>query len=310
MPFRFDDKLVVAVSSRALFDLSDEHAVFERSNEKAYREYQRQHEEVPLNRGVAFAFVQRLLGLNKIADDPDQRLVEVVLLSRNDADTGLRIFNSIAHHELDITRAVFTRGGSKDDYLAQLHAELFLSADPDDVRRAIDAQQPAGLVIEGTQQEQSEDAQLRIAFDMDGVLADDAPEQVYQTKGKSAYHRSEAANATKPLNPGPLKGLLERISHIQQIEMASMHADGEYTPRLRTAIVTARNAPAHERVITTLREWGVHVDEAMFLGGADKTPFLSAFQPHIFFEDQMPNAASASQIVPSVHIPYGQLNQG
>lgn len=308
MPYRFDDKLVVAVSSRALFDLSEEHAVFENSNEKAYREHQRKHERVPLERGVAFPFVQRLLGLNKIGGDPDRRLVEVVLLSRNDADTGLRIFNSIDHYGLDITRAVFTRGGSKDEYLRALEAELFLSADPDDVTRALHANQPAGLVIEGTQPDEDEDHQLRIAFDMDGVLASDESEQVYQAQGKTAYHRSEAANAGTPLTPGPLKGLLQRISDIQQIEMQSMHFDSDYTPRLRTALVTARNAPAHERVVTTLREWGVNVDEAMFLGGAAKPPFLSAFKPHIFFEDQMPNVESASESVPSVHIPYGQLN--
>jgi 5'-nucleotidase len=232
-----------------------------------------------------------------------------VLLSRNDPDTGLRVFRSIEKYPLEISRAAFLNGRSPYRYLPAYGASLFLSANQTDVQEAIMKGDPAGVVLDSAYVDDPEDVGLRVAFDFDGVLADDESERVYrQTGSLEEYHASERDKATVALNPGPLKGLLDKIACIQEHERRRAEADPEYQPLIRTAIITARNAPAHERLITTPREWGIVVDETFFLGGMDKTRILAVFRPHIFFDDQMVHLDTASGIVPSVHVPFGIAN--
>lgn len=291
-------ELVVAISSRALFDLDDSHRVYEEEGIAAYCDYQIDHEEDVLSPGVAFNLVKKLLLLNQRFEG--RVGVKVVLMSRNSADTGLRIFNSIAHHGLDITRAAFTSGESPFEYAAALGAHLFLSTDADDVGRALDAGMAAATILPkigsdsaaGTQTEQ-----LRIAFDGDAVLFSDEAERIYQKNGLSAFEESEKASANLPLQAGPFKRFLE-VLHRMQVLMT------DESP-IRTALITARGAPAHERVIRTLREWGIRIDEALFLGGLDKGSFLKAFDADIFFDDQTKHCDSASKHVPTGHVPNG-----
>ncbi len=296
MPASFEGKLVVAISSRALFDLEESHRVFVEQGVDAYSRYQIAREGEPLAPGPAFALVKKLLALNQ----PRPR-VEVVLVSRNSADTGLRAFNSVRHYKLDITRAAFAGGASPFRYLAPFGAQLFLSADPEDVRQALAAGYAAATLLSG-RVTLREDEELRIAFDGDAVLFSDDAERVYQQHGLEIFDASEAAAADRPLLGGPFRAFLAALHQIQR----------DYPPRrcpIRTALVTARGAPAHERVIRTLRAWDIRIDEALFLGGLPKSEFLKAFRADIFFDDQLAHCESARAHVPTGHVPHGVANE-
>lgn len=306
MPFLVDDKLVIAVASSALFDLSESDAVFREKGEAAYRAYQRDNETRILSPGVAFPFIRRLLSLNEPVGVPP--IVEVILLSRNDPDTGLRVMNSIESHALPITRAAFVSGRNPFRYVSTFNASLFLSANEANVKEAVMSGLPAGRVLASNHFDDPNDHELRIAFDFDGVLADDTAERVYQLEGIETFQNTELKKALEPHTPGPLKKLLEEIGKIQQVELQRAEKDSKYTPRLRTAIVTSRNAPAHKRVVTTLRAWGIRVDETFFLGGMNKSGVLAQFKPHLFFDDQVTHAEAGSGVVPSVHVPFGITN--
>ena len=275
MAVTFPDKLVVAISSRALFDLDESHHVFEEEGVDAYCRYQIEHEEDVLAPGIAFPLVKKLLALN---DETGRARVEVILLSRNSADTGLRVFNSIRHHGLNITRAAFTRGESTYRYVSAFGAHLFLSASQDDVRKALEAGCAAATILPSNVG-QNVSPQLRIAFDGDAVLFSDESEQIFKRDGLGAFEQNERAAARRPLSVGPFKNFLSAL-HLIQSEYPS-----EDSP-IRTALITARGAPAHERVIRTLRAWNIRIDEALFLAGLDKGEFLKAFGADIFFEDQ------------------------
>jgi len=306
MPYPIQEKLVIAVASSALFDLRDSDAVFREKGTEAYRAHQRAHENEVLRPGVAFPFIKRLLGLNG-PDEADQP-VEVILLSRNDPDTGLRVFNSIRAHGLNITRGAFLSGQAPYRYIHAFNASLFLSADPRDVEEAILHGYPAGRVLDSDYIDDQSDRELRMAFDFDCVLVDDEAERVYRVRGLDGFHAAEQQLAARAHTPGPLKGLLHEIAKLQRRERERAERHPDYRPVLRTAIVTSRNAPADERLVTTLRAWGIRVDETFFLGGMDKRRILEVFRPHIFFDDQMTHAGPAAGSVPSVHVPFGVMN--
>jgi len=307
MPFPIEDKLVVAVSSSALFDLTESDRIYREQGLEEYRTYQRANERSPLAPGVAFPFIKRLLSLN--GDDEDDRPVEVILLSRNDPDTGLRAFRSMSAHGLDVSRGAFLSGRPPWRYLEAFNASLFLSADRDDIREAVRRGCPAGLVLESEFTDDEDDDELRVAFDFDGVLVDDAAEQVFRAEGLIGFQNSEVRRAGTAHRPGPLNRLFREIAALQQWEAERRQRDAAYRPKVRTAIITSRGAPAHERVVTTLRTWGIRVDETLFLGGMEKRPVLEVFRPHLFFDDQMAHAGPASGAVPAVHVPFGRLNE-
>jgi 5'-nucleotidase len=291
-------KLVVAISSRALFDLDDSHRIFEEEGREAYCRHQVEHEEEILPPGVAFPLAQKLLAINAALPQP---LVEVILLSRNSADTGLRIFNSIEHYRLDICRAVFTGGESPFAYIAPFGAHLFLSANAGDVVAALDAGHAAATIYSNSASTNASE-QLRIAFDGDAVLFSDESEQIFKAQGLAAFTENEKAAAKTPLSGGPFKDFLAALHHLQtQFDVGA-------SP-IRTALVTARGAPAHERVVRTLRAWNIRIDEALFLGGMDKGQFLRAFGADIFFDDQQGHCESASRHVATGHVPHGVANR-
>ncbi len=292
------NKLVIAISSRALFDLSDSHDVYESEGLKAYAEYQIEHENEPLAKGDAFPLVEKLLKINTLLSDSPR--VEVILLSRNSADTGLRIFNSIQHYGLNITRAAFCGGESPYRYVSSFGCHLFLSTHPEDVRQALDSGFAAATILPGKAQ-QKEGAQLRIAFDGDAVLFSDEAEQIYQRDGLEAFTENERASANLPLKGGPFKTFLSALHSIQ-----AEFSEGDCP--IRTALITARSAPAHERVIRTLRAWNVRLDESIFLGGLNKGEFLRAFQADVFFDDQEGHCESALEHVATGHVPNGVKN--
>lgn len=292
--------LVVAITARALFDLEDGHSLFESEGLAAYQHYQRSNEHIPLQPGIAFPLVRKLLELNKLlpASVPP---VEVILLSRNSADTGLRIFNAIEHYQLGIARAVFTSGADTHTYIKPFGAQLFLSANPDSVRSALEHGVAAATILPSARPVVDHHPQLRIAFDGDAVIFGDESERVSQEAGLQAFHDHETARAAEPLSGGPFRGFLAALYALQQ----ALPADD---PPIRIALVTARSAPAHKRVILTLREWGIRLDEALFLGGRSKGPFLEAFGADIFFDDSMHNIESARQHVAAGHVPHGVSN--
>jgi 5'-nucleotidase len=290
-------KLVVAISSRALFDLDESHQVFEAKGEEEYSRYQISQESVPLLPGVAFSMVRKLLALNT---DPSHPRVEVVLISRNSADTGLRVFNSIRHHELDISRAAFTRGEPPYRYIASFGAHLFLSANPEDVRGALNAGIAAATILPSGSEEFGS-GQLRIAFDGDAVIFSDEAERIYVEGGLDAFNQNETESSEKPLPGGPFKPFLAALHDIQSDFPVK-------SSPIRTALITARGAPAHERVIKTLRSWGIRIDEALFLGGKEKGAFLKSFGADIFFDDQIRHCDSAAEYVATGHVPYGVKN--
>ena len=293
MPVTFDGKLVVAISSRALFDFEEENRVFERDGEKAYVTLQLGRLDVPAKQGVAFPLVKKLLAFNT----PDAHRVEVVILSKNDPVSGLRVFRSAQREGLRVERGVFTRGRQPYRYLDALRANLFLSANEQDVMSALDAKIPAARVVpESAQAASRHQDEVRIAFDGDAVLFSDEAERVYQQNGLEAFTRHETARVDIPLPPGPFKPLLEALHRLQTAGT---------TMKLRTALVTARSAPAHERAMKTLMHWKVAVDEAMFLGGLDKGEFLKAFEPDFYFDDQRSHVESAGKHVATGHVPFG-----
>jgi 5'-nucleotidase len=294
-----EKKLVVAISSRALFNLDISHTIFETQGREAFCRYQIEHEEEILEPGYGFALVKKLLALND--SSPEDPLVEIILLSQNSADTGLRIFNSIAHYQLKIIRAAFTSGVSPYGYIPAFGAHLFLSANADDVAKALSVGYAAATILCGpSMTERSE--QLRIAFDGDSVLFSDESERIYQQRGLEVFVENERHEAKKPLPGGPFKDFLSALHHIQT------QFDPEMSP-IRTALVTARAAPAHERVVRTLRAWDIRIDEALFLGGMPKGDFLKAFRADIFFDDQKGHCESAAQHVAAAHVPHGIVNQ-
>ena len=294
--------LTIAITSRALFDLEESHALFEQEGIERYSQFQRDHEDDVLEPGIAFPLVRKLLALNEHAP-PEAPRVEVILLSRNSADTGLRIFNSIQHHGLAISRATFTSGQPTWPYIRPFGAQLFLSANPDSVRRALANGMAAATILpERPRPGRASNEQIRIAFDGDAVIFDDEGERVSRQGGIAAFHRHEIERAREPLPGGPFRPFLAALHELQVAFPA-----GEAAP-IRTALVTARSAPAHERVIRTLREWGVRLDEALFLGGRAKGPFLEAFGADIFFDDSAHNIDSARQHVLAGHVPHGVSN--
>ncbi|OYQ41695.1 5'-nucleotidase [Rhodoferax sp. TH121] len=297
MALSLDGKLVVAISSRALFDFEEENQVFEQNDDRAYMELQRQRLNVPAKPGVAFSLVQKLLAFN---DTPSQR-VEVVILSRNDPVSGMRVFRSAQHYGLSIQRGNFTRGEAPWRYLKPLHANLFLSTHLSDVRAALAAGVPAAQVYpHSAHASNAHPNEVRIAFDGDAVLFSDEAEQVYQSGGLSAFQQHEQDKVAQPLPDGPFKPLLEALHKLQQAQIDHI--------RIRTALVTARSAPAHERAILTLMNWNIDVDEAMFLGGLDKGEFLREFEPDFFFDDQTGHIESAARHVPAGHVASGVRN--
>lgn len=309
MPYELENRLVIGVASSAVFDLTDSDAVFKSQGEEEYRKFQETNLDNPLPKGIAFPFIKRLLSLNDLSTNPTDPLVEVILLSRNDPDTGLRVMKTIEHYGLGMTRAIFMQGKSPYEYIPALNIALFLSGNKQDVDAAIRAGHPAGQVLDSNFNDDESDKTLRIAFDFDGVLAGDESESVMQTSGLTEFHAHELKNVTQPHNPGPLKEFLVRISKIQSNEEKHKTAKPGYENRVRVSIVTARNAPSHERALNTLKDWGVMVNDAFFLGGIDKGKVLGVLKPHIFFDDQSGHLKSASKVVPSVHIPFGVINQ-
>ena len=299
MGVSLEHKLVIAISSRALFDLSASHRVYEEEGLAAYSAYQVAREEEPLEPGEAFPLVEKMLRI-------DQRLggergVEVVLLSRNSADTGLRVFNSIQHYGLAISRAAFCGGESPWRYIRAFGCQLFLSSEAEDVRNALDSGVAAATLVSGKGAQRGSD-QLRFAFDGDAVLFSDEAERVFKSAGLEAFAASEQAAAKTPLSGGPFKSFLAALHQIQQAFSA------EEGP-IRTALVTARSAPAHERVIRTLRAWNIRIDESIFLGGLDKTEFLRAYQADVFFDDQPAHCESARGHIATGHVPHGVANE-
>lgn len=307
MPYELGNRLVVGIASSALFDLAESDKVFRDQGEEAYRDYQEQHLDETLAPGVAFPFIKRLLSLNDLgaADDP---LVEVIVLSRNDPDTGLRVMRSVQAHNLPITRAIFQQGRAPYRYMPVLNMSLFLSANERDVREAVAAGLPAGRVLGPAPQPDEHDNDLRIAFDFDGVLATDASERVYQHGGIEEFRNHELALAGIPHDAGPLKDFLAGVNRIQRREEQQRRTDPGYRLRVHVSIVTARNSPAHERAVRSLKQWGVRVNDAFFLGGIDKGKIMEVLKPHIFFDDQQIHLDSTARTTPSVHIPIGQIN--
>ncbi|MFF0510646.1 5'-nucleotidase [Streptomyces sp. NPDC004250] len=307
MAYELEKRLVIGVASSGLFDLAEADAVFREQGEEAYRAYQEAHLDDTLGTGVAFPFIRRLLSLNDLS--PDDPLVEVIVLSRNDPDTGLRVMRSIQAHGLPITRAIFMQGRSPYHFMPALNMSLFLSANETDVREAVALGLPAGRVLGPAAADKSDDQDLRIAFDFDGVLADDASEQVYQADGIEGFRSHETMNAATPHAPGPLRDFLANVNRLQQREEEQRAKDPDYKLRVHVSLVTARNAPAHERAVRSLKGWGVTVNDAFFLGGIDKSTIMGVLKPHIFFDDQVSHLAGTSRSSPSVHVPFGKMNE-
>lgn len=301
MAQNFDNKLVVAISSRALFNLDDSHKIYEEQGLEAYQRYQIEREDQVLEPGEAFHIVKKLLAINDMMGS-EQR-VEVILLSRNTADTGLRVFNSIEHYGLGITRAAFSGGSSPYRYVSAFGCDLFLSTNPEDVVAALDDGIAAATLMPSGKHEQTDTKpQLRFAFDGDAVLFSDEAEQIFQQDGLEAFAKAEREAAREPLSGGPFKHFLAALHRIQS----------EFPPGqgpIRTALVTARSAPAHERVIRTLRAWDIRIDESLFLGGLDKSAFLRSYGADVFFDDQQGHCTSASDHVATGHVPHGVVNR-
>jgi 5'-nucleotidase len=309
MPFEIENKLVIGVASSALFDLSESHQVYLDSGADEYRAYQERHLDTLLGKGVAFPFIRRFLNINKFF--PNAPPVEVVLFSRNSPETGMRVMRSIAHYGLDISRAAFMTGKSPYSYLPAFNTALFLSANEEDVKSAIAANYPAGLVLPSKISDDDADAELRIAFDFDGVIADDESETIFKRNNDiDEFHAHETAHVATPHQPGPLAGMFQKLAHMQRMEEEQQQRDPSYRKILRIAIITARNAPSHERVVTTLKSWGVSANETFFLGGMSKARVLEVFKPHMFFDDQITHLkATPGGTIPMVHVPFGIANR-
>ena len=296
MSYDLTSPLVIGISSRALFDLEEENAVFEQHGLKAYADLQRKHEKDVLRPGPAFQLVKAFLNLNKF--NADHRTVEVIIMSRNSPETSLRIFHSIEHYGLDISRAALLSGAEVAPYLKAFKTDLFLSAYAPDVKQAVDHDIAAGHIVTGSCPANEKIDQIRIAFDGDAVLFAAESERIYKTRGLEAFMEHETSHADDPLPRGPFANFLMTLSNLQ-----SQFKTREESP-IRTALVTSRSIPAHKRAIKTLQDWNVRVDEAFFLGGVSKKEILSAFGAHIFFDDQEIHTAPASEVVPSALVPY------
>ena len=295
------NKMVIGISARALFDLTKEHEIYERQGVEAYCRYQIEHEQEALAPGPGFGLIRSLLALNGRSGE---ELVEVIIMSHNSPDTSLRVFNTIRHYGLPIIRAVLVSGASLAPYLEAFHTDLYLSACEEDVQCAIDSNIAAGIICTeqggGFQTDWTgEPDQIRIAFDGDAVLFTDESERIFRARGLHAFEENEERNARNPLAEGPFANFLKKLSGLQRL----LETAGEACP-IRTALVTSRSAPAHERVIRTLRSWSVRVDEAFFLGGLEKKAVLAAFGAQIFFDDQSVHTLSAAQAVPAARVPY------
>lgn len=300
------NRMVIGVSARALFDLTKEHEIYEKEGVGAYCDYQIAHEQEPLAPGPGFGLIRSLLGLNTLGKGD---LVEVIIMSHNSPDTSLRVFNTIRHYGLPITRAVLVSGASLAPYLEAFQTDLYLSACEEDVQGAIDSGIAAGIIC--TERGGSFDTAvvgqpgpIRIAFDGDAVLFTDESERIFKAKGLHAFEENEERNAQNPLEAGPFAKFLCKLSDLQKL----LAGDGGECP-IRTALVTSRSAPAHERVIRTLRSWNVRVDEAFFLGGLEKKSVLAAFGAQIFFDDQSVHTQSAAEAVPAARVPYRKKNR-
>lgn len=308
MTYPIERKLVISVASSALFDLSESHDIYVAKGVEEYRLHQEKNIDIPFPKGVAFPFIRRFLNINKAF--PKQSPVEVVLLSRNSPETGLRVFRSIRYYKLDITRAGFMTGRSPHEYIPAFNASLFLSANEDDVQKAIDANYPAGVVLPSKVYDDELDGELRVAFDFDGVIADDEAESVYKRNNNiGEFQAHETEKKSIPHQPGPLADLFRKLSFMQKLEEKRRKEEPDYQKILRIAIVTARGAPTHERVVTTLKEWGVSSDESFFLGGMQKSRILTILKPHMFFDDQRSHLESPAGNIPMVHVPFGIANK-
>ncbi len=302
--------LVIGIASSALFDLTESDRVFREQGEDSYREFQEAHYDIRLEPGVAYPFIRRILGLNDLSD-ADSPLVEVVILSRNDPETGARVMRSVELCSLPITRAVFMQGRSPYRFMQAFGMKLFLSANRKDVEEATLEGYPAGTVLGSYSALDADDPtnlDLRISFDFDAVLADDSSERLYSEEGMEAYRANEVKLENIPLPPGPMKDLLEAVNRIQDLEDERTSTDATYRRRLFVSLVTARNAPAHTRAIRTLKSWGLRVNDGFFLGGWEKGAILEILKPHIFFDDQLTHLEGTKDLVPSVHVPFGVKN--
>ncbi|MBL1278293.1 MAG: 5'-nucleotidase [Ectothiorhodospiraceae bacterium] len=307
MAYPIHRKLVIAVSSSALFNLSESDKVFREKGEDGYREYQKINIDNTLEKGVAFPFIKRFLYLNEVFSDKEP--VEVVLLSKNDPETGLRVFRSIKTYGLNISRAAFMTGRSPYEFIPAFNVSLFLSANTQDVVNAINAGFPAGMVMPSEITDDDKDKELRVAFDFDGVIADDESEKIFKGTNLDGFVSHEEENVDVPHNSGPLGVLFTKLAFMQELERKKKLADKSYERIIRISIVTARAAPTHERVVTTLKKWGVSADDTFFLGGMEKHRILEILKPHIFFDDQISHLKSSAGNVPMVHVPFGIANK-
>jgi 5'-nucleotidase len=307
MAYPIERKLVVGVTSTALFDFSKEHQIFLEKGVDAFRAYQAEHHSDVPSPGAAFPFIKRLLHLNKLF--PEESPVEVVMLSRNDPEAGRRMMTAMPHYELNISRAFFLSGATPYPYMNAVNACLYLSTNKDEVKDAIEKGYPAGHVLPCPAKDHTEDNQLRIAFDFDGVLVDDEAESQYADGGLPLFHHYEVENKDRPLKTGPLMPLMQRISSIQRMERESRTRINTPDKAVRISIVTARNAPAHERLLNTMKNLGVEADELFLAGGIEKKNILDILKPQIFFDDQLGHLTPASENTPCVHIPFGIRNR-
>lgn len=307
MAYPIKEKLVVGITSTALFDFSKEHEIFVSEGLEAFRAYQVEHRKEIPQPGSAFPFIKRLLHLNKIF--PEQSPVEVVLLSRNDPEAGLRMMDAMPHYELDITRASFLSGRAPYPFMKAVNACLYLSTNQEEVREAVEQGHPAGFVLPCAASHDDGDTQLRVAFDFDGVLVDDEAETQYADGGLPLFHHYEVQNKDRPLKDGPLMPLMKRLSAIQQLQVEHSNRVNSPDKAIRISIVTARNAPAHERLINTMKHLGLETDELFLTGGIEKKGFLEEIKPQIFFDDQIGHLEPAAENTPCAHIPFGVRNQ-
>jgi 5'-nucleotidase len=304
MPYPIESKFVVAVSSTALFDFAKEHEIYVAEGLEAFRKYQKNNRGKTPDPGAAFPFIKRLLNLNKLFSE--ERPIEVVLLSKNHPDAALRMMDALPKHDLEISRAFFLAGEKPYPYMKSVGAVLYMSTDKAEVKEAVNLGYPAGHVLPCTAKDDDADAQLRIAFDFDGVIVDDEAESVYADGGLPLFHHYEEENRRKPLNSGPLMPMLKGISNLQRLEASSPNRTNRKA--IRVAIVTARNAPAHERLITTLNNYDIETDELFLTGGIDKKNILDVLKPQLFIDDQLGHLEPAAKDTPCVHIPFGIRN--
>ena len=306
MAYPIEDKLVVAVTSTALFDLAEEHKIYLEKGVDGFRKYQKDNRHIIPSPGSAFPFIKGILGLNEVYEE---KPIEVVILSRNHPDAGLRVMDAVKEYGLDISRSFFLAGVTPFPYMKAANACLYLSTNKDEVKTAVDQGHPAGFVLPCKNVADHTDKQLRVAFDFDGVIVDDEAEIVYDDSNNlDLFHEHEKKKRNEPLNDGPLMPFLKRLSKFQKLERRKADENPDYEQLLRIAIVTARNAPAHERLINTLASLDIDTDEMFLLGGIEKKNVLDVLKPQIFFDDQIGHLKPASENTPSIHVPFGVKN--